>query len=231
MNRWVAVAIVIVVVASAALLTAVALHRQQVHHDQIEAAQRRFNKLDLAHRTLQAARTRFDSDYKKMDSDYKVAETASDKAHDEFASLSGQEVLALKHTERVKVEALEALQSDIDATDQTWLSALSSLYGEDAVAQVRQHMSDRNEARQDAFSTWWRAAQSGEDNMKDAINGNEPGHSNDEIAHDYDESNKDDAHASQLQLKVDRESFALEHRTNLEWQDAKRTLAALQGGK
>jgi|GEM_PF-4879740 hypothetical protein len=229
MNRRLGISVAIVVVAAAALLTAVALHRQQVYRDQISAAQSRFNKLDSAHRTLQADRARVNSDYTKMIGDMTAADGASSKAHDEFYSLGGHQLLALAHTERLKVEALVELQNDIDATDQALLGTVSGLYGEGEVAGLRQHISARNEAREDGFHMWWRAAESQEDNTSAAINGHELDSSSDEIARDYDESTKDLNRASQLDLTVDRENSALQHRANLEWQDAKRALAALRG--
>jgi hypothetical protein len=221
-------AVLIVVAAAGAMLI---FHGQQVHRDQLAAAQRRFAKIDSVHRSLQTLDDRFASDYKKMDADQNAAYAAGQKRHDDAESLTSQEMFDLAHTERTKVEAIEALQSDIDSSDQSLTDALSSLYGEDAVTKLRQYMSARNEAREDGNAMWWRAAESVEENAKAVVNGHAGSNSTDEIVRDYDESTKDDTHAEQLQIEVTREILRLEHRANLEWQEAKRSLALLQGGR
>jgi hypothetical protein len=177
-----------------------------------------------------ATQIRFLSDYRKMDADYTAATKASTKRHDRGDSLNIGAVIALARTERTNVEALQTLQRDIEASDQKILETLASLYGSDAVAKLRQDMADRNEARDNSLDMWWRAAQSIEDNAKAAQNGEDSNNSSDEIVRDYDESAKDQNHAEQLQLEVDRESNALEHRLTLEWRSAKRALVALGGG-
>jgi hypothetical protein len=90
-------------------------------------------------------------------------------------------------------------------------------------------MAERNEVRENGYDMWWRAAQSINDNIKDSMNGIDASNSIDEIARDYDESDKDLNHAAQLQLAVDREAYAIDRRLALEWQSAKRILVALGG--
>ncbi len=78
---------------------------------------------------------------------------------------------------------------------------------------------------------WGRAAENNEDNVKAEMNGGDDSISNDQIVQEYDESTKDLNHSAQLEIVVDREDDALQHRLTVDWEGAKRALVTLQGGK
>jgi hypothetical protein len=90
-------------------------------------------------------------------------------------------------------------------------------------------MSERNEAREDGYDMWWRAASDIEDNAKDDVNRQDADNSNDDISRAYDESSKDLEHSNQLQLSVDREATVLHQRLERDWNDVKGRLKRLGG--
>ncbi len=186
MPRWGVFAIGAAIIAIAAVSVAAVLHHQEVRREQAVAATR-FKKLDATYFVDRATRVRLIIDSKKMNADYVAATKAGQRRHDGADALSIQELFSLAHTERVKVEAIEALQRDVEAADQRMLEAFTDVYGADALTRLRQDMADRNEARDNSLDMWWRAAQSTEDNAKADQNDENGENSSDEIARDYDD--------------------------------------------
>ncbi len=135
--RWGALAVGIVVVIAIVALVAVAVRSQKLHREQVAAATARFQKLDAAHSAIESLNRRFSQDYKKMGADLKAAQKAGDKRHDQFYSLSEQQVFDLARSERMQLESVETLEGDVDGLDQRFLPALASIYGENAVAKTR----------------------------------------------------------------------------------------------
>ncbi|HEV3090832.1 MAG TPA: hypothetical protein VGX91_05240 [Candidatus Cybelea sp.] len=203
-------------------------HGQQVHSAELASAEARFGKLDAAHRVTTATELALLRTYKKMDADYVAAAKASNKRHDDD-SLSSQAMLDLARSERLNIGEIQSLQQHVEVLDEQLLSSVATVYGDASVARVRQDMAERNEARDNSFDMWWRAAQSIEDNIKAEMDGGSDPNSTDEIVRDYDDSDKGLNHTKELQLVVDRETYAIEHRLNTDWQSAKRDVAALKG--
>jgi hypothetical protein len=214
------------------LVTAVALsiwHLKQVRAAQRTSADALFKRLDTPHKQIQTMDRQFMIYFKALERDNDAAAKAMNKRHDDYDSLSGQEIQGLARTELKDVKALQATQAQMDDLDQQELAIYAALYGEQTVGKLRTDMAERNEVRENGYDMWWRAAQSINDNIKDSMNGIDASNSIDEIARDYDESDKDLNHAAQLQLAVDREAYAIDRRLALEWQSAKRILVALGG--
>lgn len=228
MPKWGVFAIGAAIIAIAVSIAAV-LHHQQVHLEQTAAAEARFKTLDGAYAVSKGTQAHFLIDFKKMNADLAAATTASKKRHDEAYSLSIPELIGLAHTERLNVESIRALQENVDGLDQSLLEALATVYGEGSVSKLRQDMTERNEAREDGINMWWRAAESVEDDFKAEQNEASDPYSDDEIARDYNETAKDETHARQLQLEVNRFSLALEHRLAVDWRQAKQAVSTLQG--
>ncbi len=161
------------------------------------------------------------ADHNKMDAATSEANKAAQRRHD-GDSLSETEIYELAHTERTKVESLTALESDLASQDEVLVETFGNLYGAQSVSTMQRDMASLNQARQDAVTMWWRAAENIEDSAKDELNGGSGGSvSDDEVVQEYDESERDDNKVNGLQRIVDGEMTVLLNRLAEEWQLAK----------
>jgi hypothetical protein len=161
---------------------------------------------------------------------YEIAIKASNHRHDDYESLTTQEVYDLAKTERGQVDNLQVIQRDIERHDAVLLASYTGLYGESAVSKYQEDLAKRNEARDNAFTYWWHAAQDTEDSLKDEVNGGSGEiRGQGEIEDGYKESDRYENEARILQGLCRIEGVKLGARVTRDLANAKKDLAAAEG--
>jgi hypothetical protein len=169
-------------------------------------------------------------DNQKASRAYTAAIKAGKRRHDEYESLSSQEVYDLAKTERIQVDNLREIQRDIERKDVLEIASLTSLYGESAISQFQENLGKRNEARDNAFTYWWHAAQDNEDAAKDVVNGGTGDiRGQSEIEDGYKESDRYENQAVILGQLSGSEGEKLFARVAKDLASAKKDLAAAAG--
>jgi len=206
------------------------VHERAVHATALAQAKATFHRFDRVDVRMHALARREGAISQRAGRASDAASSASQKRHDRYESLSAQERYDLAHSERLQVEALESANSDLAAQEQSFVNELADLYGDSAVAQLRQEFADLAEARENAASTWWRAASGVEDDLKDELNGGEGNEvSNDSISREYDESAQFANKRDRLNTTVYADAKKWIMRFGNDWRRAKQQVKQLGG--